>query len=69
MGGRWEGGSGWGTRVYPWQMYVNVWQNQCNIVKCKKKKNMPRIAVFQDGIVKGYTCTINAFTTLKILYV
>ena len=32
-GGRWEGGSGWGTHVYPWQVHVNVWQNHYNIVK------------------------------------
>ena len=30
-GGRWEGGSGWGTHVNPWLIHVNVWQNplQC----------------------------------------
>ena len=27
-GGRWDGGSGWGTRVHPWQIHVDVWQNQ-----------------------------------------
>ena len=27
------GGSGWGTRVHPWQIHVDVWQNQYNIVK------------------------------------
>ena len=27
------GGSGWGTRVHPWQMHVAIWQNQYNIVK------------------------------------
>ena len=32
-GGRWEGGSGWGTRVYPWWIHGDVWQNQYNIVK------------------------------------
>jgi len=32
-GGRREGGSGWGTRVYLWQILVDVWQNQYNIVK------------------------------------
>ena len=21
---RWEGGSGWGTHVHPWQIHVNV---------------------------------------------
>ena len=28
-----EGGSGWGTRVYLWQIHVDVWKNQYNIVK------------------------------------
>jgi len=32
-GGRWEEGSGWVTRVHPWQIHVDVWQNQYNIVK------------------------------------
>ena len=32
-GRRWEGRSGWGTRVHPWRMHVDVWQNQYNIVK------------------------------------
>ena len=32
-GGRWEGGSGWGTHVHPWQIHVDVWQNQYSIVK------------------------------------
>ena len=37
-GRRWEGGSGWGTpRVYLWQIHVDVWQNQYNIVKLKNK--------------------------------
>ena len=29
----WEGGSGWGTRVHPWRIHVDVWQNQYKIVK------------------------------------
>ena len=28
-----RGGSGWGTRVHPWRMHVDVWQNQYYIVK------------------------------------
>ena len=32
-GGRWEAGSGWGTRVHLWWIHVDVWQNQYNIVK------------------------------------
>ena len=38
-GRRWEGGSGWGTRVHPWRMHVDVWQNQYNIVKLKNNDN------------------------------
>ena len=33
QGGKWEEGSGWGTSVHPWQIYVDVWQNQYNILK------------------------------------
>ena len=32
-GGRWEGGPGWGTHVYPWRIHVSVWQSHHNIVK------------------------------------
>ena len=39
MGGRREEGSGWGTCVYLWQMHVDIWQNQYNIVKLKNKLN------------------------------
>jgi len=31
-----EEGSGWGTCVYLWQIHVDIWQNQYNIVKLKK---------------------------------
>ena len=36
----WEvgGGSGLGTYVHPWQIHVNVWQNQYIIVKQNKVK-------------------------------
>ena len=33
QGGRRKEVSGWGTCVYPWQIHVDVWQNQYNIVK------------------------------------
>ena len=40
-GGRREEGSGWGTHVYLWQIHVDIWQNQYNIVKLNKiKKNV-----------------------------
>ena len=33
MGGKWEGGSRWGTHIHLWQIHVDVWQNQYNTVK------------------------------------
>jgi len=39
-GGRREEGSGWGTHVYLWQIHFAIWQNQYNIVKLKKKKEL-----------------------------
>ena len=39
-GGRRKEGSGWGTRVYLWWIHVDIWQNQYNIVKLKKKKEI-----------------------------
>ena len=33
MGREVGGGSGWGTCAYLWQIHVEVWQNQYNIVK------------------------------------
>ena len=32
-GGRWEGGSGWGTHVNPWLIHVNVWQKPVQYYK------------------------------------
>ena len=36
-GGRREGGSGWGTHVYLWQIHFDIWQNEYNFVKFKNK--------------------------------
>ena len=40
-GGRWEGGSGWGTHVHPWLIHVNVWQKPlqyCKVISLQLKK-------------------------------
>ena len=49
QGGRREEGSGWGTHVYLWRIHVDIWQNQNNIVKLKKKKNWKK-NFFKDKI-------------------
>ena len=36
-GGWTKEGSGWGTRVYLWQIHVDIWQNQYNTIKVKNK--------------------------------
>jgi len=36
-GGRWEEGSGLGTRVHLWRIHFDIWKNQYNIVKLKNK--------------------------------
>ena len=57
-GRRWERGSGLGTHVHPWQIHVNVWQNQYstvkqNEVKIKIKKNLPAM---QEALVLSLGC-------------
>ena len=32
-GGKWEGGSGWGTHVNPWLIHVYVWQKPLQYYK------------------------------------
>ena len=46
LGGRREEGSAWGTQVYLWLIHFDIWQNQYNIVKLKKK----RIHKYLDNI-------------------
>ena len=39
-GGRWEGGSGWGTHVHPWLIHVDVWQKPpqyCKVISLQLK--------------------------------
>ena len=42
-GGRWEEGSGLGTRVHPWRIHFDIWKNQYNIVKLKNKIKFKKI--------------------------
>ena len=39
-GGRWERGSGWGTRVHLWQIHVTIWQKPlqyCKVISLQLK--------------------------------
>ena len=40
LGGRWGGGSGWGTHVHPWLTHVTVWQKPlqyCKVISFQLK--------------------------------
>ena len=46
MGREWEGGSGWGTHVHPWLIYLNVWQKPlqyCKVISLQLKETKNRI--------------------------
>ena len=50
-GGRWEGGSGWGTHVNPWLVHVNVWQKPlqyCKVISLQLIKTIGKKEI------KGY---------------
>ena len=51
-----EEGSRWGTHVYLWQIHLDIWQNQYNIVKFKNKiklKKKKRISAFLGPVPTG----------------
>ena len=45
--GRREEGSGWGTHVYLWQIHFDIWQNQYNIIKLKKKIKLKKNEILE----------------------
>ena len=53
QGGRREGGSGWGTRVYQWQIHVDVWQNQYNIVSNKPPIKINKFVFKKNNILES----------------
>ena len=57
-GGRWEGGSGLGTHVHPWQIHVNVWQNQYSIVKQNQVKKKIKKKPFKVDNVNLLVCNL-----------
>ena len=61
MGGRWGGGSGWGTHVHPWQIHVNVWQKPlqyCKVISLQlksiflKKPQHSKTKIMASGPIK-----------------
>ena len=57
-GGRRVEGSGWGKRVYQWQIHVDIWQNQYNIVKLKNKKINFKNSPLNSGRIERHMLTL-----------
>ena len=56
-GGRWEGGSGWGTHVTPWLIHVNVWQNPlqyCKVISLQ----LIKVNAKKNKKIKESTCNV-----------
>ena len=57
-GGRWEGGSGWGTHVNLWLIHVSVWQKPlqyCKVIsfqliKISEKEKKKRFHLLTQGV-------------------
>ena len=65
-GGRWKGGSGWGTHVNPWLTHVNVWQKplqyckviSLQLIKINEKKKLRNEKVGEDVKKREILCTV-----------
>ena len=52
-GGRWEGGSGWGTLVNPWLTHVSVWQKPlqyCKVISLQLIKIQEKKKTKNEGM-------------------
>ena len=58
-GGRWEGGSGWGTPVNSWLIHVNIWQKPlqyCKVISVQLIKiNEKKITKILDKNFKMFS--------------
>ena len=63
-GGRREEGSGWGTPVCLWRIHFDIWQNQYNIVKLKKK-NREEVNIIET--INNRKDQLRAFYKIKYL--
>ena len=63
-----EEGSGWGTRVYMWQIHVDIWQNQYNIVKLKNKIKYKKNNIIFFNLTFLKVRSEKGFTVLKSRY-
>ena len=66
QGERRKEGSGWGTRVYLWQIHVDILQNQYNIVKLKNKIKLKKKKICKHTIMVMTPVACESFS--QIIY-
>ena len=63
--GRWEEGSGWGTHVHPWLIYVNGWQKPlqyCEVISLQLNKFLKNVGCKLELLLKkNYSCLAASF--------
>ena len=74
-GGRWEGGSGWGTHVNPWLIHVNEWHKPlqyCKVISLqlikineKKGKFYYSKVVFKNSVFRFSQLFLNLLDYAK----
>ena len=61
-GGRWEGGSGWGTHANPWLIHVSVWQKPlqyCKVISLQLIKiNEKKIKAQSHNLSTNLPCSV-----------
>ena len=74
--GRWEGGSGWVTHVYPWLIHVNVWQKPlqyCKVISLQLIKINEKTTTttrkllyygYQSGLAQSFS-RVQLFATMR----
>ena len=66
----WEGGSGWGTHVYPWLNHVNVWQKPsqyCKVISLQLKKNRKGRTILINGRVNRSTHIVGLSSKIHLV--
>ena len=48
-----EEGAGWGTRVHPWRMHVDVWPNQYDIIKVSEEEKRKGLRKYLKRLVEN----------------
>ena len=70
-GGRWDGGSGWGTHVNPWLIHVNVWQKPLQYYKVISlqliKINGKKKCIISCSVIREVSSSVHGIFQARVL--